>query len=90
MNTNIMQQPSDLSNLPHPLQDLAQRIQKKQAVVGVYGLGYVGLPLALLFSKAGIHVIGFDIDTVKVQQLNAGNSYIERITSADFLSTLWT
>ena len=81
-----MQQPSALSNLPHPLQDLAQRIQKKQAVVGVYGLGYVGLPLALLFSKAGIHVIGFDIDTVKVQQLNAGNSYIERITSADIHS----
>lgn len=85
-NTNIMQQPSALSNLPHPLQDLAQRIEKKQAVVGVYGLGYVGLPLALLFSKAGIHVIGFDIDTVKVQQLNAGNSYIERITSADIHS----
>ena len=78
-----MQQPSVLFNLPSPLQDLAQRIQKKQAVVGVYGLGYVGLPLALHFSKVGIKVVGFDIDSVKVQKINAGASYIERITPAD-------
>lgn len=62
---------------------LAQRIQNRQAVVGIYGLGYVGLPLALRFAEAGLQVIGFDIDPAKVQQLNAGRSYIERITPED-------
>ena len=86
MNIQVMPQSSVLSNLPYPLQDLAQRVQDKQAVVGVYGLGYVGLPLALRFAKVGIQVIGFDIDMSKVQQLNAGTSYIERITPADIHS----
>jgi UDP-N-acetyl-D-glucosamine dehydrogenase len=51
--------------------------------VGIYGLGYVGLPLALRFAEAGLKVIGFDIDAAKVQRLNAGGSYIERITEAN-------
>lgn len=62
-----------------PLQQLAQRISSKQAVVGIFGLGYVGLPLALRFAEVGLKVIGFDIDQAKVQQLNASGSYIERI-----------
>lgn len=80
---DIMRQTPAISNVPRLLQDLAVRIQKKQAVVGIYGLGYVGLPLALLFSKSGMRVIGFDIDAVKVRQLNEGASYIERITPKD-------
>ncbi|WP_298435487.1 nucleotide sugar dehydrogenase [Ottowia sp.] len=62
------------------LQLLRQRIESKTAVVGIYGLGYVGLPLALRFAEVGLKVIGFDIDAAKVSKLNAGQSYIERIT----------
>ena len=48
---------------------LKQRISSGAAVVGIYGLGYVGLPLALRFSEVGIKVIGFDIDVSKVDSL---------------------
>ncbi len=58
---------------------LREKIARKTLVVGVYGLGYVGLPLALRFAEEGIRVIGFDIDADKVRQLEAGESYIERI-----------
>jgi UDP-N-acetyl-D-glucosamine dehydrogenase len=58
---------------------LKQRIASKQACVGVIGLGYVGLPLALLFEEAGFPVIGFDIDPKKPEALNRGESYIKHI-----------
>lgn len=61
------------------LQLLGEKIRAGKAVVGIYGLGYVGLPLALRFAEVGIKVIGFDIDTHKVDSLNSGRSYIERI-----------
>jgi UDP-N-acetyl-D-glucosamine dehydrogenase len=60
---------------------LADRIHDRTCHVGIYGLGYVGLPLALRFAEVGIRVTGFDIDKRKVDILNGGNSYIERITS---------
>lgn len=66
---------------PATLTQLQQRISQKQATIGIYGLGYVGLPLALRFSEVGLKVLGFDIDPDKVATLNAGRSYIERITS---------
>jgi UDP-N-acetyl-D-glucosamine dehydrogenase len=47
--------------------------------VGIVGLGYVGLPLALRFAEAGVPVLGFDIDQAKVTALNAGRSYIKHI-----------
>lgn len=59
---------------------LREKITSGTAVVGIYGLGYVGLPLALRFCEVGIKVIGFDIDSHKVDTLNAGQSYIERLT----------
>ena len=55
------------------------RIRRRKAVVGVLGLGYVGLPLALRFAEAGVRVVGFDIDTAKVRKLAAGRSYINYI-----------
>ena len=58
---------------------LRQRIEDRTAVVGVLGLGYVGLPLALAFSRAGLKVIGFDVDAGKVQTLNSGHSYLGHI-----------
>lgn len=63
------------------LSRLRERIAAGTAVVGIYGLGYVGLPLALRFCEVGIKVIGFDIDLTKIDALNAGQSYIERLTA---------
>ena len=45
------------------IESFIQRIQQKTAVVGVYGLGYVGLPLSLNFRRQGYRVIGFDVDS---------------------------
>jgi UDP-N-acetyl-D-glucosamine dehydrogenase len=61
------------------LTDLQSRFQSRTAKVGVVGLGYVGLPLALRFIEAGFSILGFDIDTRKVNALNAGQSYIDYI-----------
>ncbi len=63
-------------------QKLMHKIENRQATVGILGLGYVGLPLALAFSKAGFPVLGFDVDDRKVDQLNRGESYIGHIKSA--------
>ncbi len=48
--------------------------------VCIVGLGYVGLPLAIQFARAGATVVGLDIDEAKVNQLNAGQSYIKHIS----------
>jgi UDP-N-acetyl-D-glucosamine dehydrogenase len=58
---------------------LAARIRERQAVVGIIGLGYVGLPLARGFSARGFRVLGFDVDPVKVEKLERGESYIGHI-----------
>jgi UDP-N-acetyl-D-glucosamine dehydrogenase len=51
--------------------------------IAVVGLGYVGLPLSLQFARAGVEVLGLDVDKKKVDALNAGKSYIEHIEAAD-------
>jgi UDP-N-acetyl-D-glucosamine dehydrogenase len=61
------------------LQSLLRRIASREARVGVIGLGYVGLPLVLLFEQQGFPVIGFDVDAVKTEMLNRGESYIRHI-----------
>jgi UDP-N-acetyl-D-glucosamine dehydrogenase len=63
--------------------ELKLRIQRRTAAIGVIGLGYVGLPLVLLYSKAGFPVTGFDVDAHKVDCLARGDSYIHRILPAD-------
>jgi UDP-N-acetyl-D-glucosamine dehydrogenase len=62
---------------------LADRIERQDARVGVIGLGYVGLPLAAEFAKAGFRVTGFDVDARKVADINAGRSYILDVTDDD-------
>jgi UDP-N-acetyl-D-glucosamine dehydrogenase len=62
---------------------LLERVQKKECKVGVIGLGYVGLPLAVELALGGFHVTGFDVDGWKVAELNAGRSYIPDVPSAD-------
>ena len=58
---------------------LLQKLKGKTARIGIVGLGYVGLPLALRFSEAGFPVLGLDIDPEKVKALGAGKSYIAQI-----------
>jgi UDP-N-acetyl-D-glucosamine dehydrogenase len=60
-------------------QMLIKKIQDREAVVGIVGMGYVGLPLGLVFVEAGFKVIGFDVDPQKVASLNDGKSYIAHI-----------
>ncbi|HEY1987641.1 MAG TPA: nucleotide sugar dehydrogenase [Terracidiphilus sp.] len=62
---------------------LKQRVESRHARIGIVGMGYVGLPLALLFSDERFQVTGFDIAADKVSTLNAGGSYIVRILPAD-------
>ncbi len=62
---------------------LKNKIQQRQARVGIIGMGYVGLPLALLYSEQKFQVTGFDIDQRKVDTLAKGGSYIYRITTEE-------
>ena len=63
--------------------ELRDRIRNKQARIGIIGLGYVGLPLAVEFAKAGFEVTGFDVDVTKVSSINKGHSYIGDVASED-------
>jgi UDP-N-acetyl-D-glucosamine dehydrogenase len=67
---------------------LEDKIQSRKAVVGVIGLGYVGLPLALRFAKENFRVLGFDIDRAKTEKLAKGISYIKHIRAAEIRSAL--
>jgi UDP-N-acetyl-D-glucosamine dehydrogenase len=60
---------------------LAEKITNRTARVGIIGLGYVGLPLAVEFAKAGFSVTGIDVQESKVAQLNRGESYIQDVSS---------
>ncbi len=60
-----------------------QRLADRKARLGVIGLGYVGLPLAVSYAQAGFHVVGFDLDEKKVASLNRGESYIIDVDAAE-------
>lgn len=62
-------------------QTLLERIERRDALVAIVGLGYVGLPLAVEFAEVGFRVVGLDISADKVDALNRGESYIPDITS---------
>jgi UDP-N-acetyl-D-glucosamine dehydrogenase len=66
-------------SLPRIAQEPLDRLRSRTAPIGVIGLGYVGLPLSLLLAEAGFKVTGFDIDQRKIDDLEAGKSYIFRI-----------
>jgi len=69
---------------PHPLASrLSDRLQRRSARIGVIGLGYVGLPLAVEFAKAGFRVTGFEIDAKRAATLNRGISYIQDVPNGD-------
>ena len=65
---------------------LINKIENKTAKVGVIGLGYVGLPLAVGFAKAGFSVTGIDIDKNRVDRINSGENYISDVDSFDLAS----
>ena len=62
---------------------LISSLKSKEATIGIIGLGYVGLPLAIRFNEQGFQTIGFDIDEEKVNLLNNGKSYIKHISEKD-------
>jgi UDP-N-acetyl-D-glucosamine dehydrogenase len=66
---------------PASAESLKQKIEVRSATVGIAGLGYVGLPLALTFAEKGFSVLGFDVDGAKVEALNAGRNYIQHLDS---------
>jgi UDP-N-acetyl-D-glucosamine dehydrogenase len=61
---------------------LQKMIESHEAKIGIIGLGYVGLPLAVEFAKAGFNVMGFEVDTKKVESINKKQSYIEDVPAA--------
>jgi UDP-N-acetyl-D-glucosamine dehydrogenase len=63
--------------------EFLQKIENRSTRIGIIGMGYVGLPLTLLFSEEGFAVTGFDIDAKKVSTLNEGGSYIVRIPGTE-------
>ena len=68
--------------------DLRARIESRSARVGVIGLGYVGLPLAVEFASHGFDVTGFDVDHWKVGEINAGRSYIPDVKTDDIVAAV--
>lgn len=64
---------------PNHFQDLKTKIDAKTATVGIIGLGYVGLPLAMAFVERGVRVLGFDVDPDKPARLARGESYIKHL-----------
>jgi UDP-N-acetyl-D-glucosamine dehydrogenase len=63
--------------------ELIQKLKSKNAKIGIVGLGYVGLPLARRYSQVGYPVVGFEIDSVKVEKLQKNETYIKHIVSED-------
>ena len=61
---------------------IQEKISNHQEIIGIIGLGYVGLPLAVAFAEAGLHVIGFDNSQEKVDKINRGENYIKDIRDA--------
>ena len=76
------------SAAPSAQQALLRKIRSREARVGVIGLGYVGLPLAVEFAAAGFRVTGFEVDATRAAQLNAGNSYIPDVPDLELQEQL--
>ncbi len=77
-----MTRQGDLPLTTHAL-SVADRIRSRKARVGVIGLGYVGLPLAVEFARAGFDVTGFDVDEMKVQEIGAGKSHVPDVPASE-------
>ncbi|MBV9520481.1 MAG: nucleotide sugar dehydrogenase, partial [Hyphomicrobiales bacterium] len=69
---------------------LAEKIARGEAKLGIIGLGYVGMPLALTSAKAGFDVLGFDTNAPRVAQINRGESFLSHIPSEMMLDAVRT
>lgn len=69
-----------------PARDLIRRIEDRESLIGIVGLGYVGLPLMLAAVSAKFHVLGFDINEARVEEINAGKSPLEHLSSAKLIN----
>src|SRR5215470_17772540 len=72
---------TDLTSVPAAR--LLERLRTRQANVGVVGLGYVGLPLAVEFARGSLHVVGIDLDGRKVAAIERGQSYIPDVPASE-------
>ena len=81
MSSEILERGTDQASVAARVRD---RISTKTARVGVVGLGYVGLPLAVEFARAGFEVVGIDVQQSKVDQFNGGHSYIKDVNDEVF------
>ena len=70
------------------MRDVCRRFEEKEALLGVLGLGYVGLPLAVSYAKAGFRVLGFDLVEEKVAAINRGESYIIDVDSDELAAAV--
>lgn len=68
------------------MENLQKKIESKDAVIGIVGLGYVGLPLAIAFAECGFTVVGYDKDETKINKLRMGESYLNHVNSDEFTS----
>ncbi|MGH9480918.1 MAG: nucleotide sugar dehydrogenase [Terriglobales bacterium] len=75
--------PATTTPVPSTLPELLRKIRAREARVGIIGLGYVGLPLAVEFARAGFQVTGFEVDGARAAQVNRGESYISDVPSAE-------
>ena len=80
---DVLDQPVPRDKTETKIPPQAQPFVEKTAVIGVVGLGYVGLPLALTAAASGFRVVGFDTDADKIANINAGKSYIKHIAASD-------
>ena len=69
---------------------ILERLNNKSATIGIIGLGYVGLPLALTYSQNGYKVIGIDTEVEKIQTLNSGKSFINHISDNEVTKSVET
>src|SRR6056297_5708 len=79
----MLQSGSEITVSDDAFNDLLASIDARTAKVGIIGLGYVGLPLAVTTARSGLHVTGFDIDPEKIEKLYAGQSYIGAVSDDD-------
>jgi len=70
------------------MNSLVERIRARNVAVGVIGLGYVGLPLAVEFARAGLRVTGFDVDETKARSINGGRSYIPDVSDEELAAAV--
>ena len=67
------------------INEFEKRVKERKAVVGIVGLGYVGLPLAITFARKGFRVVGFDIDPDKPRKIAAGETCLKHIPASSFM-----